>query len=176
MKKIVSILCASALCALTAISASAATVDGPSNQGAETNFSFEYKYDPEYTVTIPSEVKLSAEGTQVEIAAENVAHLDNKKVSVTIAGTDYYRNQMVLSGKTEDGSPASMRYQFIMPDETVIETTGGKNQVNGVELASFTEDGTASFTVKPVFDSSSSIKKGVTYTGTMTYSVALADI
>ena len=63
-----------------------------------------------------------------------------------------------------------------MPDEKVIETTGGKNQVNGVEVASFTEDGTVSFAVKPVLTGSSSIKKGVTYTGTITYSVALADI
>ena len=63
-----------------------------------------------------------------------------------------------------------------MPDERIIETTGGKNQVNGVEVASFTEDGTASFKVKPVLSSSSSIKKGVTYTGTMTYSVTLENI
>ena len=176
MKKLITIICALALCATTVVSASAATVNATSEGGVDTNITFEYKYDPEYTVTIPSEVELTAQGTNVEIKAENVAHLDNKKVSVTIAGTDAYRNQMVLSGKTEDGKQASLRYQFIMPDEKVIETTGGKNQVNGVEVASFTEDGTVSFAVKPVLTGSSSIKKGVTYTGTITYSVALADI
>ena len=34
------------------------------------------------------------------------------KVSVKIAGTNAYRNQMVLSGKTDDGKQASLRYQF----------------------------------------------------------------
>ncbi len=176
MKKLITIICGVALCAATVVSASAATVNQTSKGSAETSFSFEYKYDPEYTVTIPSEVELTTEGTNVEIKAENVAHLDNKKISVTIAGTNAYRNQMLLEGKTEDGKQAALRYQFIMPDERVIETTGGKNQVNGVEVASFTEDGTVSFAVKPVLNGSSSIKKGVTYTGTITYSVALADI
>lgn len=176
MKKLISIIAALAMCTTAAVSASAATIDQTTDTSADTTFTFEYKYDPTYTVTIPSEVQLTAEGTPVEIKAENVDHLDGKKVSVTIAGTDYYRNQMVLSGKTESGSQASMRYQFIMPDESVIETTGGKDQVNGVEVASFTEDGSTSFTVKPVLNGSSSIKKGVTYTGTMTYAVALADV
>lgn len=176
MKKLITAICGVALCAATAVSASAATVNQTTEGSAETSFSFEYKYDPEYTVTIPSEVELTTEGANVEIEAENVAHLDNKKVSVTIAGTNAYRNQMVLSGKTEDGKQASLRYQFIMPDESIIETTGGKDQVNGVEVASFTEDGTVSFAVKPVLNGSSSIKKGVTYTGTMSYCVALADI
>ncbi len=176
MKKLISIIAALTMCATFAVSASAATIDQTTDTSADTTFTFEYKYDPTYTVTIPSEVQLTAEGTPVEIKAENIEYLDGKKVSVTIAGTDYYRNQMVLSGKTESGSQASLRYQFVMPDETVIETTGGKDQVNGVEVASFTEDGSSSFTVKPVLSGSSSIKKGVTYTGTMTYAVALADV
>lgn len=176
MKKLISILAALAMCATAAVSASAATVDQTANEGAETNFTFEYKYDPTYTVTIPSEIELTAEGTPVEIKAENVNYLDGKKVSVTIAGTNYFRNQMVLQGKTETGSQASLRYQFIMPDESVVETTGGKDQVNGIEVASFTDDGTSSFTVKPVLSGSSSIKKGVTYTGTMAYAIALAEV
>lgn len=176
MKKIIAILAALAMCTTAAVSASAATIDQTSETSTDTTFTFEYKYDPTYTVTIPSEVTLTTEGTPVEIKAENVDHLDGKKVSVTIAGTSAYRNQMVLAGKTETGSNASIRYQFVMPDETVIETTGGKDQVNGVEVASFTEDGASTFTVKPVLNGSSSIKKGVTYTGTMTYAVALADV
>ena len=176
MKKIIAIFAALAMCTTVAVSASAATIDQTSQISTDTAFTFEYKYDPTYTVTIPSEVALTTEGTPVEIKAENVDHLDGKKVSVTIAGTSAYRNQMVLEGKTETGSNASIRYQFVMPDETVIETTGGKNQVNGVEVASFTEDGTSTFTVKPVLNGSSSIKKGVTYTGTMTYAVSLAEV
>lgn len=175
MKKIVAILCAAAMCATAAVSASAATIDQSSTESVETSFTFEYKYDPSYTVTIPSTIELSADGTPVDIVAEDVKDLDNQKIAVTIAGTSAYRNQMVLEGKTETGSNASLRYQLIKSDDTVIETTGGKNQVNGVEVASFTEDGTETLTVKPVLTGSSSIKKGVTYTGTMTYAVSLVD-
>ena len=58
-------------------------------------------------------------------------------------------------------------------DETVIKTTGGKDQVNVVELASFTEDGSVNLKVLPVVLPSSS--KGVTYTGSMTYLIELVD-
>lgn len=176
MKKLISILCVAALLTTTAISASAATINETTSNSSETTFSYSYKFDPTYTVTIPSEVTLTTEGYKVEIKAENVNYLENKKVSITIAGTDYFRNQMVLSGKTETGSNCTMRYQFVMNDGKVIETTGQKDQVNGVELAAFTENGIKSFTAKPVLTATSSTKKGVTYTGTMTYSVSLVDL
>lgn len=173
MKKVTAL----ALTALTVLSmgsldVSAASADQDSTEALNTEFTFEYKNDPTYTVTIPSSVVMTKEGTQMDIVAD-VENLDNQKVSVTIAGTDKYRNQMLMEGKTEDGKNASIRYQFVLADGTVIETTGGKNQVNGVELAAFTEDGTVSMTVKPVISGSSSIKKGVTYTGSMTYGIEL---
>ena len=34
------------------------------------------------------------------IEAKDVAYLDGKKVSVTVAGTNYYRNQLVLQART----------------------------------------------------------------------------
>lgn len=172
------VCCVVAVCAVlgaSAVPAMAASVDETGGTSLDTTFTFEYKNDPTYTVTIPSAVTLTKDGTPVEITAENVANLDGKRISVTIAGTDKYRNQMILEGKSETGRAASLRYQFIMSDGTVIETTGGKDQVNGVELASFTEDGTETFTVKPVLAASSATIKGVTYTGSMTYGIALAD-
>lgn len=177
MKKLTALL----LSAVTVISVgamgvSAAAFDQDSTDSIGTEFTFEYKNDPTYTVTIPSAVVMTKDGVQMDIVAEDVANLDNQKVSVTIAGTDKYRNQMVLEGKTEDGKAASIRYQFEKADGTIIETTGGKDQVNGVELASFTEDGTSSLTVRPVISYSSSIKKGVTYTGNMTYGIELVTI
>jgi len=55
--------------------------------------------DPSYTVTIPASVAMGNEGTVVDVTAENVENLpESKKISVTIAGTDAYRNQMVLEG------------------------------------------------------------------------------
>lgn len=171
MKKAVSAVLAMAMFAsVGAVSVSAASANQDSSDALSTEFTFEYKNDPTYTVTIPSAVTITKEGTQMDITAEDVANLDNQKVSVTIAGTDKYRNQMVLEGRN-----ASIRYQFVLADGTVIETTGGKDQVNGVELASFTENGKATLTVRPVLVGSSSIIKGVTYTGSMTYGIALVN-
>ena len=176
MKKAVSTVLAMAMFAsVGAVSVSAASANQDSSDALSTEFTFEYKNDPTYTVTIPSAVTITKEGAQMDITAEDVANLDSQKISVTIAGTDKYRNQMVLEGKSADGRNASMRYQFQLADGTIIETTGGKDQVNGVELASFTEDGTVSFQVLPVLAASSSLIQGVTYTGNMTYAVSLED-
>lgn len=176
MKKFVATLLVSALCVSAGATSFAATADQDSAENLGTAFTFELKNDPTYTVSIPEAVTMTKNGAQVDIVAEDVANLDNQKVSVTIAGTDKFRNQMVLEGKTETGSNASLRYQFVMADGTVIETTGQKDQVNGVELASFTGDGVSSFSVVPVLTGSSSIKKGVTYTGSMTYGIELVDL
>lgn len=56
---------------------------------ASTEFSYVQKNEPTYTVTIPSALALSKDGTALNIEAKDVAGLDGKKVSVTIVGTDY---------------------------------------------------------------------------------------
>ena len=168
MKKIGALAMACAMCAGVSMQSLATE--------ASTDFTFEYKNDPTYTVSIPDSVTLTQEGTEMSITAEDVAYLDGQKVSVTIAGTSAYRDQMVLEGKTESGGNASLRYQFIMDDGSVIESNAGQDIVAvGKEVASFTENGTQSFTVKPGLEGSSSIKKGDTYTGSMTYSMELVD-
>lgn len=174
MKKVIAlVLTLASVLSLGAMSVSAASVDQTSTESLGTEFTFEYKNEPTYTVTIPSSVVMTKDGAQMDIVAENVANLDNQKVSVTISGTDQYRNQMVLQGQTESGPRTSMRYQLVKADGTVIETTGAKDEVVGVELASFTEDGTATLTVLPVIVN---LKKGVTYTGSMTYGIELVAI
>ena len=149
--------------------AAAASFNQDSDTALSTAITFDYKNDPTYTVVIPETITLTKEGAPLVISAEDVAYLDGKKVSVTIAGTDKFRDQMVLA----TGSNASMRYQIIKPDGTVVETT--PDNVNGTELASFTENGSVTLTVKPVLTGSSSIKKDVVYTGTIIYGIALAD-
>lgn len=177
MKKILAALMALTLSiSLGATIVNAASTDQTSQETLGTEFTFEYKNDPTYTVTIPSAVALEKSGTTMDITADNIANLENQRVQVTIAGTDKYRNQMLLEGKSEDGKNASIRYQFITEDGTVIETTGKKNEVVGIELASFTENGSVSLTVIPVLAASSATKKGVTYTGSMTYGIGLVDI
>ena len=153
--------------------AAAASFNQDSGTALSTAITFDYKNDPTYTVVIPETITLTKEGAPLVISAEDVAYLDGKKVSVTIAGTDKFRDQMVLEGKTATGSNASMRYQIIKPDGTVVETT--PDNVNGTELASFTENGSVTLTVKPVLTGSSSIKKDVVYTATIIYGSAPAD-
>lgn len=172
-KKIIALM--TAVCAVvsaSAISASAVSADQSSLESLGTEWTFELKNDPTYTVTIPSAVALSQNGTQVDITAENVANLDGQRVSVTIAGTDAYRNQMVLEGKDSKGMNKSLRYSITTAEGERIETNLTENAV-GKELASFTEDGTVSFTVAPIIAPSST--KGVTYSGSMIYGIELVD-
>ena len=103
------------------------------------------------------------------IKASNVNYLDGQKVSVSIAGTDYFRNQMVLTNKETN---TVMRYQIVKEDGTVIETTGTKDQANGVEVAAFTEDGEVNNKVLPVKLPSSKVG---TYTGSITFDIGLVD-
>lgn len=153
---------------------SANSVDQDSEAGLSTAITFEYKNDPTYTVVIPESITLTKDGTDMTLSAEDVANLDNQKVSVTIAGTDKFRDQMLIDGKTADGKNASMRYQFVAADGTVYETK--PDNINGTELAAFTENGAVTYTVKPVLSGSSSIKKGVVYTGTIEYGIELVSL
>lgn len=165
-------LTASAVLCTSLLPARAAEADQNSTGGIGTTWTFELKNDPTYTITIPSEVTISKDGTQVSISAENTANLDGKRISVTIAGTNAYKNQMVLEGVTEQGMRKSIRYSITTADNEQIETNLSESAV-GKELASFTEDGTIPFTVAPIVAPSSA--KGVTYTGSMTYGIELVD-
>lgn len=187
-KSITAVLMAAAMsvCATTAAFA-ASTTDTPVVDENHTSADFQQKITyskseseivPSYTVSIPLTAELQKESSTLSysLALENDTAFvpSGKKVSVTIAGTSYFRNQMVLTGEVESAAKPTLRYQFIMPYESIVETTGAKDEVNGVELASFTEDGSTTFTVKPVLNNPST-PKGVKYTGTMTYAVSLTD-
>lgn len=169
MKKTVALLLAMALCVGTAVPAFAAD-EAVKDSGSSTEFRFTLRNDPSYTITIPSHVTMEKDGTGVEVLAEDVEDLGgDQKISVTIAGTDYYRNQMVLE---DPDTRATVRYQITTPDGRTLETTGGKDQMNGQEIVSFTGDGTETYTVKPVV--ASNVKPG-NYTGTLTYGISVVD-
>ena len=58
---------------------------------------------------------------------------------MTIAGTSYYRNQLVVEADREDvsaGKVRQLRYQIISDDGELIETTGQDTAV-GKEVVSF---------------------------------------
>ena len=81
--------------------------------------------EPSYTVTVPESLALTNDGTALDITASDVADLNGKKVSVTLSGTNYFRNQMVLSAKTSKTSYTStIRYQLISSEGDILETTG----------------------------------------------------
>ena len=167
------VLAACTVVSVSAFSASAESIDQSSAESIGTEWTYELKNDPTYTITIPSAVTLSPNGTQVDIIAENVANLDGQRISVTIAGTDAYKDQMVLEGKDSKGMSKSLRYSITTAEGKKIETNLTETAV-GKELASFTEDGTISFIATPIIAPSSA--KGVTYSGSMTYGIELIDV
>lgn len=138
-------------------------------QSQSTELEYTIKNDPTYTVEIPAKINIAKEGSDMTIKASNVNYLDNQKVSVSIAGTSYFRNQMVL---TNAETRAVMRYQIVKSDGTVIETTGEKDQANGTEVAAFTKDGEVTNKVLPVELPSSTTGN---YSGTITFDIGLVD-
>ncbi|MCH1981081.1 hypothetical protein MCG98_00640 [Ruminococcus sp. OA3] len=134
--------------------------------------------DPAYTVTIPGTVSMGNDGTAVDVTAEGVENLpEGKKISVTIAGTQAYRNQMVLECNAADsptGMNTSIRYQIIPESGEVIETTGDKDQANGKEVAAFTGNETKQYTITPVI--AGRYEYDVAYSGNITFGISLADM
>lgn len=164
--------------AITAV-LSAATFAMPvlaaENTTTSTEFSYVKKNEPTYTVSIPSALALSEDGADLNIEATDVADLDGKTVSVTIAGTSYYRNPAcIYPQKLQKPSyTGTLRYQLISSDDTIIETTGD-DTATGKELASFTGNGTVTYKVKPVLGTTNqNLEPGVSYTGTMTFGIGL---
>jgi hypothetical protein len=164
-----------AVLAMTAMPAWAEDTDTTTTQSTQLSYVAQAN-EPSYTVTIPESLALSNDGTPLDITASDVADLNGKRVSVTLAGTNYYRNQMVLSAKTSKSSYTSVvRYQLISGEGNVLETTG-KDTASGTELASFTDNGTVTYTVKPVIGvKGQNLEPGVSYTGTMTFGISLAE-
>jgi len=127
--------------------------------------------EPEYTVTIPASVTMGNEGTNVDVTAENVKNLpEGKKISVTIAGTSGYRNQMVLEAQTSPKT--SIRYQILSETGELIETNASTGAVGvGKEVVSFTESGTKQYGIKPVI--AGRYEYNVPYTGSITFGIQI---
>ena len=97
---------------------------------------------------------------------------EGKKISVTIAGTDKYNDQMVVEAQTSPRT--SLRYQIISDDGELIETNASTGAAGvGKEVVSFTENGTKQYQIKPVI--SGRYEYGVAYTGSITFGIEVAD-
>ena len=129
--------------------------------------------EPEYTVTIPQTVTMGNEGTTVDVVASDVKNLsDGQKISVTIAGTSAYNDQMVLEADTSPST--SIRYQIINEAGETIETNASTGAVGvGKEVVSFTEDGTKQYQIKPVI--AGRYEYDVEYTGCIMFGIEVTD-
>lgn len=169
-KKIIPAIALALVCFVMPFGASADELASETSQEISVTLTAE----PSYTVTIPASVNMGNEGTAVDVTADAVENLpENKKVSVTIAGTSGYKNQMVLEGQTESGPRTSIRYQITNEAGEVIETIGTSNSPVGKEIVSFTENGTKQYSINPVI--AGNFKYDVAYTGSITFGIALAD-
>ena len=136
--------------------------------------------DPTYTVTIPATVNMGNDGTTVDVTASEVENLaEGQKISGTIAGTNYFRTQLVLEADRDivDVNHArTLRYQIISEDGEVIETTG-QDTATGSEVVSFTGNETKQYQIKPVIVDANRdrLVAGVPYTGSITFGIELAD-
>ena len=117
MKKkqwIAAVVATIACMAMSLTPALAASVDqGNAADGLGTEFTFELKNDPTYTVTIPSAVTLTKEGTQVDIVAENVATLDIRKAFLPLSERINNGNRRVLEERTRTGSILLLAFKFV---------------------------------------------------------------
>ena len=132
------------------------------------NIDYNVRNDPTYNISIPSSITMSKEGAALEFAATDVENLENEKVSIKIAGTDQYRNQMLLKN-TDDGK-SLMRYQIVNDEGKVLETKGGKDEMVGEEVVSFTEDGVKICEVKPVENTITALGH---YSGAITFEIGV---
>ena len=136
--------------------------------------------DPTYTVTIPATVNMGNDGTTVDVTASEVENLaEGQRISVTIAGTNYFRNQLVLEADRDfvDVNHArTLRYQIISEDGEVIETTG-QDTATGSRVVSFTGNETKQYQIKPVIVDANKdrLVVGVPYTGSITFGIEIAD-
>ena len=173
MKKVFASLLAGAVClslAALPVSAGSATEAGDIELG--TNFTFEYKNDPTYTVTIPDALTIEKEGSVMSIEASDVENLGDQKISVTIAGTSGYNDQMVLEADTSPRT--SIRYQIISESGELIETNASTGAVGvGKEVVSFTENGTKQYQIKPVI--AGRYEYDVEYTGCIMFGIEVTD-
>lgn len=168
-KKMKKRLFAAVLSAAICLTAPMAVMAEESTQNLTVNLTAE----PSYTVTIPGTVTMGNDGTTVDVTAEDVKNLPKgKKISVTIAGTDKYRDQMVVEADTSPRT--SLRYQIISETGETIETNAATGAVGvGKEVVSFVENGTKQYQIKPVINGR--YEYGVDYTGSIIFGIEVVE-
>ena len=144
--------------------------------------------DPIYTVTVPEKVSLSAtEHTQVPVTASDVQYIpEGKKISVTLKKGNGVYGRLYLTGDKNNGNKPYLMTIMIKGTGDEFKMGALEKQIKGMELASFTDNGTANYEMYPVSQdypeeagkegSNLAIQKGVHYTGWIDYGIGLYDI
>lgn len=181
MKKFV---CATAVLAATAM-LGVMPVCAANTTTGRTDLSLYVPNDPVYTITVPQTVELNAtEDTQVPVTASDVKYIpEGKKISVTLEKGNGTRGRLYLTGTNEETGKDYTMTLYIKGTEGEFKMGALENQILGMELASFTADGTMDYELRPaslVFPDSTSdnlkIQKGVHYSAYLTYGIELTDI
>ena len=145
-----------------------------------------HRYLPAYTITRPETVTLSAtEHTQVPITASDVKYIpDGKKISVTFLKGNGTYGRLYMTGTYEETGKNYLMTLQIKGTSGEFKSGALEKQIKGMELASFTADGTMNYEVYPCSqdypqyegkDSNLAIQKGVQYSAYIDYGIALVD-
>jgi len=148
-----------------------------------TNLTMYEAPDPTYTITIPETVAISTtDTTLVPITASDVSNLpDGKQISVTYESGNGVYGRLYLQGTDPNDGTSYVMTMMIAGTAGDFRMGALEKQIKGMELASFTDNGTENFQLYPAaFDypdgtGNLQIHKGVPYTGYMTYGIALTD-
>ena len=144
--------------------------------------------DPIYTVTVPEKVTLSAtEHTQVPVTAIDVQYIpEGKKISVILKKGNGVYGRLYLTGDKNNGNKPYLMTIMIKGTGDEFKMGALEKQIKGMELASFTDNGTVNYEMYPVsqdypeeqgkVDSNLAIQKGVHYTGWIDYGIGVYDI
>lgn len=153
-----------------------------------TDLSLYVPNDPVYTVTVPEKVELNAtEHTQVPVTASDVQYIpEGKKISVRLQKGNGTYGRLYLVGDKMNGAKPYMMTLNIKGTDGEFKMGALEKQIKGMELASFTDNGTQNYEIYPVSqdypeeqgktDSNLAIQKGVHYSGWIDYSIGLYDI
>ena len=156
MKKLFALLLAITMMATLSVTAFAADYDTTGDQGMNVT----YSVAPAYTVTIPEDVTIGANGTEKTVSAADVVVNKGQYVSVTLAADNNF------TVKTAEGA-----------ELTYTVTANGENVAAGGEILAVNPADSAAGTANITFDiDESAIVYAGTYTGTATFTIAVKDV
>ena len=111
---------------------------------------------------------------------------EGKKITVTLKNGSGTYGRLYMTGDKMNGAKPYMMTLMIKGTSGDFKSGALEKQIKGMELASFTEDGTMNYEIYPCSQdypkeegkvgSNLAIQKGVHYTGYIDYAVGLTDI